>query len=105
MERESSIVLAAEFLSDDFLYNDLTQKKAQILMLLMHHHARIQGFLVGYDVDEEKIGRDLGTAVGPQRDSEAEPQVGVQGAKSPMKVTLFFTKYTVILHFLNSVVR
>jgi hypothetical protein len=52
--------------------------------------ARIQEFLVeGDDMDEEKIGRGLGTAVGPQRGPGAEPLVGVKGAKPPTKVTLF----------------
>jgi hypothetical protein len=52
--------------------------------------ARIQEFLVeGDDMDEEKIGRGLGAAVGPQRGPGAEPLVGVKGAKPPMKVTLF----------------
>jgi hypothetical protein len=40
-------------------------------------------------MDEEKIGRGLGTAVGPQRGPGAEPLVGVKGAKPPTKVTLF----------------
>jgi hypothetical protein len=40
-------------------------------------------------MDEEKIGRGLGAAVGPQRSPGAEPLVGVKGAKPPMKVTLF----------------
>jgi hypothetical protein len=68
---------------------------------------RIQEFLDGGgdDMDEEKIGRGLGAAVGPQRGPGAEPLVGVKGAKPPTKVTLFFTNYTVILHFLNSAVR
>jgi hypothetical protein len=43
----------------------------------------------GDDVDEEKIGRGLGAAVGPQRGPGAEPLVGVKGAKPPTKVTLF----------------
>jgi hypothetical protein len=51
--------------------------------------ARIQEFLVGDDMDEGKIGRGLGAAVGPQRGPEAEPLVGVKGAKPPIKVTLF----------------
>jgi hypothetical protein len=52
--------------------------------------ARIQEFLVGGDdMDEEKIGRGLGAAVGPQRGPGAEPLVGVKGAKPPTKVTLF----------------
>jgi hypothetical protein len=52
--------------------------------------ARIQEFLVeGDDMDEEKIGRGLGAAIGPQRGPGAEPLVGVKGAKPPMKVTLF----------------
>jgi hypothetical protein len=51
---------------------------------------RIQEFLVeGDDMDEEKIGRGLGAAVGPQRDPGSKPLVGVKGAKPPMKVTLF----------------
>jgi hypothetical protein len=51
---------------------------------------RIQEFLVeGDDMDKEKIGRNLGSAVGPQRGTGAEPLVGVKGAKPPMKVTLF----------------
>jgi hypothetical protein len=41
------------------------------------------------DMDEEKIGRGLGAAVGPQRGPGAEPLVGVKGAKPPIKVTLF----------------
>jgi hypothetical protein len=40
-------------------------------------------------MDEEKIGRGLGAAVGPQRGPGAEPLVGFKGAKPPMKVTLF----------------
>jgi hypothetical protein len=52
--------------------------------------ARIQEFLVeGDDMDEEKIGRGLGAAVGPQRGPGAEPLVGVKGAKPPTKVKLF----------------
>jgi hypothetical protein len=51
--------------------------------------ARIQEFLVGDDMDEKKIGRGLGAAVGPQRGPGAEPLVGVKGAKPPTKVTLF----------------
>jgi hypothetical protein len=41
------------------------------------------------DMDEEKIGRGLGAAVGPQRGPGAESLVGVKGAKPPTKVTLF----------------
>jgi hypothetical protein len=41
--------------------------------------ARIQEFQVGDDMDEEKTGRDLGAAVGPQRGPGAEPLVGVKG--------------------------
>ena len=42
--------------------------------------ARIQEFLVeGDDMDEEKIGRGLGAAVGPQRGPGAEPLVGLRG--------------------------
>jgi hypothetical protein len=40
-------------------------------------------------MDEENIGRGLGTAVGPQRGPGVEPLAGVKGAKPPMKVTLF----------------
>jgi hypothetical protein len=40
-------------------------------------------------MDEEKIGRDMEAAVGPQRGPGAELLVGVKGAKPPMKVTLF----------------
>jgi hypothetical protein len=44
----------------------------------------------GDDMDEEKIGRGLGAAVGPQRGPGAEPLVGVKGrAKPPTKVKLF----------------
>jgi hypothetical protein len=43
----------------------------------------------GDDIDEEKIGRGLGAAVGPQRGPGAEPLVGVKGAKPPTKVKLF----------------
>jgi hypothetical protein len=32
-------------------------------------------------MDEEKIGRGLGAAVGPQQGPGAEPLVGVKGAK------------------------
>jgi hypothetical protein len=56
-------------------------------------------------MDEEKIGRRLGAAVGPQRGSGAEPLVRVKGAKAPYEGNAFFTNYTVILHFLNSAVR
>jgi hypothetical protein len=48
-----------------------------------------RNFWWGDDMDEEKIGRGLGAAVGPQRGPGAEPLVGVKGAKPPMKVTLF----------------
>jgi hypothetical protein len=58
----------------------------------------------GDDMDEEKIGRGLGAAVGPQRGPGAEPLVGVKG-EAPYKSNAFFTSYTVILHFLNSAVR
>jgi hypothetical protein len=52
--------------------------------------ARIQEFLVeGDDMDEEKIGRGLGAAVGPQRGPGALPLVRIKAAKPPMKVTLF----------------
>jgi hypothetical protein len=37
-------------------------------------------------MDEEKIGRGLEAAVGPQRGPGAEPLVGVKGAKPPIKV-------------------
>jgi hypothetical protein len=40
-------------------------------------------------MDEEKIGRGLGAAVGPQRGPGAEPLVGVKGAKPPTKAKLF----------------
>jgi hypothetical protein len=40
-------------------------------------------------MNDEKIGRVLGAAVGPQRCPGAEPLVGVRGAKPPIKVTLF----------------
>jgi hypothetical protein len=33
----------------------------------------------GDDMEEEKIGRGLGAAVGPQRGPGAEPLVGVRG--------------------------
>jgi hypothetical protein len=55
-------------------------------------------------MDEEKRGRGLGAAVGPQRGPGAEPLVGVKGAKPPMKVTPF-SRIFVILHLLNSAVR
>jgi hypothetical protein len=48
-----------------------------------------RNFWWGDDMDEEKIGRGLGAAVGPQRGPGAEPLVGVKGAKPPTKVTLF----------------
>jgi hypothetical protein len=32
-------------------------------------------------MDEEKVGRGLGAAVGPQRGPGAEPQVGVKGLR------------------------
>jgi hypothetical protein len=51
--------------------------------------ARIQEFMVGDDMGEEKIGGGLGAAVGPQRGPGTEPLVGVKGAKPPTKVTLF----------------
>jgi hypothetical protein len=61
-----------------------------ILISAYQRQARIQEFLVGGDdMDEEKIGRSLGAAVGPQRGPGAEPLVGVKGAKPPTKVTLF----------------
>jgi hypothetical protein len=44
---------------------------------------------VGDDMDEEKIGRGLEAAVGPQRGPGAEPLVGVKGAKPPIKVMHF----------------
>jgi hypothetical protein len=40
-------------------------------------------------MDEEKLGRGLGAAVGPQRGPGAEHLVGVKWAKPPMEVTLF----------------
>jgi hypothetical protein len=55
-------------------------------------------------MDEEKIGRGLGAAVGPQRGLGAEPLVGVKGAKPPIKITLS-SRIIVILHFLNSAFR
>jgi hypothetical protein len=67
--------------------------------------ARIQEFLVeGDDMDEKKIGRGLGAAVGPQRGPGAEPLVGVRG-EAPYEGNAFFTNFTVILHFLNSAIR
>jgi hypothetical protein len=48
-----------------------------------------RNFWWGDHIDEEKIGRGLGAAVGPQRGPGAEPLVGVKGAKPPTKVTLF----------------
>jgi hypothetical protein len=57
------------------------------------------------DMDEEKISMGPGAAVGPQRGPDAEPLVGVKGAKPPCESNAFFTNYTVILHFLNSAVR
>jgi hypothetical protein len=48
----------------------------------------------GDDMDEEKIGRGLGAAVGPQRGPGAEPLVGVKGAKPPIKVALFHELYS-----------
>jgi hypothetical protein len=48
-----------------------------------------RNFWWGDDMDEEKIGRGLGAAVGPQRGLGAEPLVGVKRAKPPIKVTLF----------------
>jgi hypothetical protein len=63
-----------------------------------------RNFWWGDDMDEEKIGRGLGAAVGPQRGPGAEPLVGVKGAKPPTKVTLF-SRIIVILPFLNSAVR
>jgi hypothetical protein len=59
----------------------------------------------GDDMDEEKIGRGLGAAVGPQRGPVAEPLVGVKGGETPFEGNAFFTNYTVILPFLNSAVR
>jgi hypothetical protein len=57
--------------------------------------ARIQEFLVeGDDMDDEKIGRGLGAAVGPQRGPGAEPLVGVKEAKPPIKVTFFHKLYS-----------
>jgi hypothetical protein len=40
-------------------------------------------------MDEEKIGRSLGAAVGPQRGPGAEPLVEVKGANPLTKVKLF----------------
>jgi hypothetical protein len=40
-------------------------------------------------MDKEKIVRGLGAAVGPQQGPGADPLVAVEGAKPPMKVTLF----------------
>jgi hypothetical protein len=48
-----------------------------------------RNFWWGDDVDEEKIGSDLGAAVGPQRGPGAEPLVGFKRAKPPIKVALF----------------
>jgi hypothetical protein len=48
---------------------------------MFRHGSR--NFWWGDDMDEEKIGRGLGAAVGPQRDPGEEPLVGA------MKVTLF----------------
>jgi hypothetical protein len=50
---------------------------------------RIQKFLVGDNMDEEKIGRGLRATVGSQRGPGAEPLVVVKKAKPPMKETLF----------------
>jgi hypothetical protein len=61
------------------------------------HQARIQEFLVEVDdMDEEKIGRGLGAAIGPQRGPAARLLVGVKGAKPPIKVkvTLFHELYS-----------
>jgi hypothetical protein len=52
--------------------------------------ARIQEFLVGDDMHGRRKNRQgSGAAVGPQRGPGAKPLVGVKGAKSIMKVTLF----------------
>jgi hypothetical protein len=60
------------------------------ILAYIYLQARIQEFLVeGDDMDEEKIGRGLGAAVGPQRGPGAEPLVGVKGAKPPTKAKLF----------------
>jgi hypothetical protein len=59
------------------------------MMSALCKQARIQEFLVGDDMDEEKIGRGLEAAIGPQRGLRAEPLVGVKGASPPMKVRLF----------------
>jgi hypothetical protein len=40
-------------------------------------------------MDDEKIGRDLGATVSPQRGPGAEHLVGVKGSKPLIKVTLF----------------
>jgi hypothetical protein len=40
-------------------------------------------------MDEEKIGRGLGAAVGPQRGPGAEPLVGVKG-EAPYEGNAFF---------------
>jgi hypothetical protein len=51
--------------------------------------ARIQEFLVEGDEIDQKMGRGLGAAVGPQRGQGAESLVGVKGAKPPVKITFF----------------
>jgi hypothetical protein len=52
------------------------------------------GISGGGDMDEEKIGRGLGAAVGPQRDPGAEPLVGVKRPKPPVKVAFFDELYS-----------
>jgi hypothetical protein len=50
----------------------------------MNVQARIQEFLVeGDDMDEEKIGRGLGVAIGPQRGPGQSPWWGLRG-RSPL---------------------
>jgi hypothetical protein len=56
-------------------------------------------------MDEEKIGRGLGAAVGPQRGSRGRAPGGGYGGEAPYEGNAFFTNYTVILPFLNCAVR
>jgi hypothetical protein len=63
-----------------------------------------RNFWWGDDMDEEKIGRGLGAAVGPSGVQGQSPWWGLRG-EAPYEGNAFFTNYTVILHFLNSAVR
>jgi hypothetical protein len=60
----------------------IVQQLSRAHLINVYRQARIHEFLVeGDDMDDKKIDRGLGTAVGPKRGPGAEPLVGVSGLR------------------------